>query len=344
MSFNPDGGVDIKNGGALVDYKAVFTGMVDATPLCWNPTREDLIRIKEIPDDKQDKITEQGPYSNCFQDNDGVSHTRLEFLCSINPNEILDEKDDQGELVTKYTDTHYFSVSFLIANKEEQSKSGNYRFINESLQHTWAPSLAAIQENPKMEWFDTGTARKAKIGEVQLYELLYSWYRKAGSKDSPILGFKLGEDPSETFEEIVAGDVSILNDMLDSDEPSFTHFSHDDGRIRKIAMLLGVQASDKVNNEGKPYYNQKVFVNRYVSTFAKEGRSLSKDAAQAVLDGKFKANTQGSLEFKVYDPIQTVNSTAGMNGSGAVDIYMGMIIPDGIEGDFSNLDDPSLLD
>jgi hypothetical protein len=341
--FNPNGGVDVKDMKNAIDYKAVFTGVVDATPLCFNPTKEDLIRVKEIPEDRQDKVRDPNPYVASYTDNNGVEHTRLELLCRINPNEILNEKNEAGELVERYTNEHYFSVSFLIADLAEQSSKGNYRFINESLQHTWAPSLDAIKENPKMDWFDTGTARKAKVGEVQLYELLYAWYKKAGSKDAPIKGFKLGEDASDTFAEIVSGDVSMLNDMLDSSSESFQYFSHDDGSVRKIAMLLGVQSTERVDNDGRPYYNQRVFTYKHVSPFAKEGRSLQKDATQAVLDGKFKANNQGSFDFKVYDPLSAAEAAAQMDQA-STEVLSEIPMTDGMEGDFNLLDDPNLLD
>ena len=341
--FNPNGGVDVKDMQNQIDYKAVFTGVADATPLCWNPTKEDIIRVKQIPEDKQDKIREPNPYVAAFTDNNGVEHTRLELLCTINPNEILNEKNEEGELIKNFKDDHYFSISVLVANVDEQSSKGNYRFINESLQHTWAPSLDAIKENEKMNWFDTGTARKAKVGEVLLYELLYAWYKKAGSKEAPIKGFKLGEDPSETFAEIVAGDVSMLNDMLDPDAESYAYFSHEDGSVRKIAVLLGVQASDKTDADGKPYYNQKVFTNKYCSPFAKEGRSLHKSAVESVLAGNFKANNQGSFDFKVYDPLASAEAAAQMDQS-STEVLEEIPMSDGMEGDYDLLENSDLLD
>lgn len=303
--FNPEGGSEIKESSGI-DYKAVFTGVVDALPLRFNPTKSEIIEIKGIPDDKSDKIQEPS-YVNVVTRNDGKKESKLQLLMSIHPNELLCKTiDDDGNVFIekKYNDDHYFTVDIFMSKEFEVSQAGNFRFINESLQSTWAKSLDDIKANKKMDWFDVSSARQAKKGEVQLYNLLYAWYNKSGSKDSPIKGFKLGEDPSETFDEIVDGDVSILNEMLEEGGSSRKYFSHDDGSLRKIAVLLGVKASEKTDNEGNFYYNQVTFGSSNVSTYAKEGRSLYKDAKLAVEEGRFKAVS--TFDFQVYDPLASI--------------------------------------
>lgn len=300
--FNPEGGSEIKNGSGI-DYRAVFTGLVDALPLRFNPTKNEIVEIKGIPADKVDKIQEP-TYVNAVSSADGKKKSKLDLLMKINPNELLCKvQDEEGNvtIVEKYVNDYYFDVTIFVSKDYEQSQAGNSRFINESLQSTWAKSIDDIKANPKMDWFDTSTARQAKVGEVQLYNLLYSWFYKSSSKDNPIKGFKLGEDPTETFDEIVDGDVSILNDMLEEDGQSKKYFSHEDGSTRKIGVLLGVKASDKTDNEGNFYYNQVVFSSGNANPYTKEGRSLGKDAKTAVEEGRFRAIS--TFDFKVYDPL-----------------------------------------
>ena len=319
--FNPGGGEEAKlgtrNGGGL-NYKAVFTGIVDAIPLAFNPTKQQIIQIKGIPMERQQSINEPN-YVGVFE-RDGIKQTKLDVLMKINPNELLCDKDENGVVIKKeYLDDFYFNLNFTISAEDEVSsdkdKDGNpktpkYRFINESLQSIWAESIDAIKANPKLDWFKTETARVAKKGEVMLYNLLSAMYKLVGTKEKPITGFKLGEDPTATFLDIVNGDVSMLNDLLDKNSKAYSYFSHDDGTVRKVAVMLGAKESDKVDDEGNPRFNQVVYTNAYVvSPFAKEGRSLPKDAIASIKGDGFKASIQGSLKFQVYDPAKAIKAT-----------------------------------
>jgi hypothetical protein len=105
------------------------------------------------------------------------------------------------------------------------------------------------------------------------------------------------------MEALFSGDVSLLNELI-GDE----NFSHPDGKARKVAVLLGVEVSDNTDSNGNFYLNQKVFTNKNVNTFAKEGRDISKVTKQSVEEGRFNATIQDSFVFKVYDPTRTVES------------------------------------
>jgi len=311
MDFNPQGGeVFTAPEGGGINYKAAFTGIVDATPLAFNPTKQQIIEIKDIPPARQAKEREP-KYLGVYKDfKDKSPQTKLELLMKIHPNELLCDKDEDGNVIKKeYVDDKYISLDFAISDKDEISKSGKHRFINQSLQSTWADNLDVIKSNTKMDWFDTETARPAKIGEVLLYNLLYAMFKLSGTKENPITGFKLGEDPTETFCDIVNGDMTPLNDLLDPESKSFKFFSHEDGRSRKIAIMLGVRESEATDSEGNPYYNQEVFTNQYVNNcFGKEGRDLSKDAKESLLGEGFRAATQESTQFQVYDPIKAAQA------------------------------------
>jgi hypothetical protein len=332
--FNPQGGEEAEigtRGQGGIDFKAVFTGIVDATPVMFNPTKQQLIQIKDVPQERQQYVFET-KYVDAYE-RDGKKQSRLDLLMKINPNDLLAEKDEEGNVIKKkYVDDYYFNVSITISDEDELSKGGEgktqkYRFINESLQSTWAENLDVIKSNPKMDWFKTDTARIAKRGEVMLYNLLYAMYKFAGTKENPITGFKLGDDPTETFCDIVRGDVSALNDLIDPDSGAFKYFAHEDNTVRKVAVMLGVRESEKLDNDGNPYYNQAVYTNAYVNNcFAKEGRMLPKDAIASINGDGFKASTQGSLKFQQYDPLkaaqQTIDALANVDETTVDDTVM----------------------
>jgi hypothetical protein len=306
--MRPEGGNDITTTASSRNWKAVFTGIVDATILRFNPTKKEIVELKGLPDEVAARLQEP-KYTNV--EVAGKKYTRLSILAKINPNEVLNETDDEGNLVKEYRDEHFFNIDFLISNRDEESSKGNKRFINGRLQSTWGSSLEDIASNPNMSWFKTDDARPCKEGEWQLYNFLYAWYNKSNSQDNPIKNFHLGEDDAtEAFLELVSGNVEELNDILDPDSDSFEYFSIEQKvgdadetvkRNRKVAVLLGVKPSDSLDSDGNPYLNQRVFTNGYVSTFAKEGRDIPKKAKEAVEEGRFNADVQG-YDFSVYDP------------------------------------------
>lgn len=322
-TFNPQGGTNVSE-LSNVDYNALFTGMVDAKPLCFNPTKEQVVKYKGIPE----KVAEQMREPNYKVNMGGKEYTRIELLCVINPNELLDKRDEEGELIKDYSDEHFFNIGILASDEFEQSKAGNFRFINHSNNAAWGKSIEAIQANEKMNWFDTTTARKAKVGEVKLYDLIYNLFSKASTRETPLTNFKIGANPSETFSDIVAGDVSMLNDMIQPDGSAYEYFSHENGEVRKVGVLLGVSIKDD-----KKY--QRVFVNNYCSSFAKEGRSLGKRAIETIEEGHFNANCGSSFDFAVFDPMKLAQE---MEDSSPTEIVKDAIA-DGNEGDFDILDD-----
>jgi hypothetical protein len=293
MGIKAKGGVEVKNNEPKI--KNYFTGVADAEILKFNPTRQEIIEIKNIENADSVKDPE---YKVNMQDR---TYRRIEVLMRVNPNVEINKKTPDGKLIEEYPNDHYFNVTFLVSNREETSSTGNYRFINDRLQSTWAPSLDAIKNNSAMSWFKTDNARKAKEGEVQLYDFLYAWYNKSSSKETPLTDFILGDDAETTMEDLFSGDVTLLNNLIGDES-----FCNADGSKRRVAVLLGVEVSDNIDSNGNYYLNQRVFTSKNVNTFAKEGRDISKAAKEAVEEGRFKATIQDSFTFKVYDPTKVV--------------------------------------
>jgi hypothetical protein len=303
MGFKAKGGVETKNLEPKV--KHYFTGVADAEILRFNPSKSEIMEIKGIENGDNIKDPE---YKTTIQDK---NYRRVEVLMRVNPNVEIGKKTPDGKLIEEYPNEHYFSMTFLISDRDEVSSGGNFRFINDRLQSTWASSLDAIKDNSAMSWFKTENARKAKEGEVQLYDFLYAWYNKSSSKEAPITDFILGDDATETMEALFSGDMSLLNELI-GDE----HFSHPDGKPRKVAVLLGVEVSDNTDANGNYYLNQRVFTSKNVNTFAKEGRDISKAAKESVEEGRFRATIQDSFLFKVYDPTKIVESNTEIKNEG----------------------------
>jgi hypothetical protein len=295
MGIKAKGGVEVKTLEPKV--KHYFTGVADAEILKFNPTKQEIMEIKGIENGDNIKDPE---YKVTMQDK---TYRRIEILMRINPNAEIGKKTIDGKLIEDYPNDHYFNTGFLVSDRDEVSASGNFRFINDRLQSTWAPSIDAIKDNSGMSWFKTENARKAKEGEVQLYDFLYAWYNKSSNKETPITDFILGDDATATMETLFSGDVSTLNELI-GDE----NFSHPDGIPRKVAVLLGVEVSDNTDANGNFYLNQRVFTSKSVNAFAKEGRDISKGAKESVEEGRFNATIQDSFLFKVYDPTKTVES------------------------------------
>jgi hypothetical protein len=293
MGIKAKGGKEVKNLEPKVRH--YFTGVADAEVLKFNPTKQEIMEIKGIENGDNIKDPE---YKTSMRDQ---TYRRIEIMMRIDPNVEIGKKTPDGKLIEEYAKEHYFNLTFLISDRDETSMGGNFRFINDRLQSTWGASLDAIKNNPKMAWFKTENARKAKEGEVQLYDFLYAWYSKSSSKEDPITDFVLGGDAQESWETLFSGDVTQLNNLIGDSE-----FSHPDGKHRKVAVLLGVEVSDSTDANGNYYLNQRVFTNKNINTFAKESRDVSKAVKDSVEEGRFKATIQDTFAFKVYDPSKTV--------------------------------------
>lgn len=290
--LNPKGGTKVTNNS---NQPALYTGMVDLTPIMFNPTKEQLIEIKQIPADRQDKVQEPQYFG---VDEKGNKFTRLSLLCSYSPREMLKDESQPEKL--------YIDINFRISKEIDTSSTGSIRIINDRVQYTWAPSIDALKANPRMAWMfaevdgEEPITREAKVGEVMLYNLISAIYSKVGTKDNPITGFMLSDNPSETFDNIVDGDFDILNSLFSSDSSIYADMvDPKTGNIRKISMLMGVRTDTKINpNTNLPYVNNTLFINNNVRSFAKPGRTLAPDALQAVKDGKFKAIVPPNTNLK----------------------------------------------
>jgi hypothetical protein len=194
------------------------------------------------------------------------------------------------------------------------TSTGKFRFINDKLQTAVAESLDALKSNPNMtKWYDVNTARKAKEGEIVMYELL-----AAMSNLREVEDFYIDDNPEEAWEELVRGDFDIINEFLDEESEIFqTFFSKEETikdengedvtilRPRKVAALLGVKVSNNTNSKGEHYKNQVVYTSNNNRSFAKETRRLAKRTVEYLTENESKISVNYGMitEFNVYDPM-----------------------------------------
>lgn len=214
----------------------LYTGVTEMTVLCCNPT---LAQLKQIYN--TDNITTEPVYK--VKGNDGSESTRLDFIL----------KKEDPNIITK--------VSIFVNNNNKIAQSGKTQFINNHGQSCWEMSLEEAKNNEKLaKWFifDTDTTRIAKEGEVLLYDFLNAAFNiQVGTKETNV---KL-----ESFEKIVAGDVSEINGLLKyfKDKAMQTNTA-----ANLVKVLLGVKNGKYQDVYGKAFARSNGY-NTYILNQAK---------------------------------------------------------------------------
>jgi hypothetical protein len=294
------GGQEIKAGSG--EYKKwLFTGLVDVKPLVFNPTKE---QIKEIRGYEPQQ--EPAYYNQSFPSTPDEKFSKIELLCSFNPRKASITKElPEGNV--EFPEQAFATISFNISKAKQASKTGKVLMINSEVRYdgiwsTWAESIETIDS--KFE-YSTEDLREAHVGERCLLNLLYALYKES-SKDAPITGFGILDT---AWEDICDGDVSELNSIIDSTHTNSEQFRSEKGdnigQVNNLRVLLGVKAS----GTGKMFNT--VFTSDYDYTFAKAGKSLTKRVKERLTDS-FKADYQGDLSFKEYDPLAAANRSAAV--------------------------------
>lgn len=226
---------------AQLSERKLYTGICPVDVIAINPSAEDLKKIYN----KQEVNEPQYLSTN----EEGKAKCRLDFFL----------KNEDIDLLTKF--------SIYLEDKEDVSSSGKKRFINLKTQSMYANSLEEIATNPNLTWFDIKTARVAKVGEVQLYEMLVKLTNASLDDDSKL--------ELSNLDAIIKGNVFELREINE--------------KIGKgLKVLLGVK-----DNQYQDVYNR---------FFMKKGQNRI-DAMQRNATGEygsFKSDFQNSMELKEY--------------------------------------------
>lgn len=286
---------------SAIDYRACFTGGVFTTPIAFNPTADDIRRIKNIPDTVN--INEPS-YTQTIK---GEEYRKVSLWVEFNPNEVLKLKKPQ------YADNVTVKYEIFVSDRDNVGrKSGKSQVIDTHNQTGWIKlsgkkSLqkqieeAQADDSPykpadPIRRIDAANARVAKQGEVALYELIFNMStldeHRPNSED-PAKGkelheFKLGENPTETIENIFHGDLSSLRMLLATSGQDFEgkEYFTEDGANNPLGIFLGVS-----EDNGRLY--QRVFSPftvspvSYMTTYRKTDRTHDY-SAEKLEDSKLK--------------------------------------------------------
>lgn len=310
--------------------KGKFTGEVLLTPICFNPTSEELRKIKNVPEEFDVKTPD---YSSVVTIQD-VDYKKLYLLCSFNPNEILE--------TDKYQDVVYVYYELFLSDQEIISKNNSSLVIDEHNQNSWvkrdgkkgAKTLvkaaqaegSGYKEKHPIHKIDANTARFAKIGEIELQQLIFDLstldrHNPTSKNPSELIEFKLGENPSETFSHICEGEVSSINKFMGKFNskpfPGREYFINEKGENNKIGgmLILDINSNDPSIQYQKvlgssPFYwltDTHTFrptdrVNKYEAQGLEESR-LKKKTIERLIDEDYaiKSYWGDSLLFTVFD-------------------------------------------
>lgn len=305
-----------------INFRALFTGEVMATPVMFNPTADDLRRLKNIPE--QFDVNEP-EYNRVIKDKD--YHT-VSLLCKFNPNEALKLK------TPKYSDEVFVEYKIFVSNRPVVGNaSGKTQVIDCHNQNGWLlidEKGGSIEEQMKLAQADDSpykdgdpirkmnpsTTRVAKQGEVALYDLVFKMStldkhyinQDDDSKSTRLEDFRLGENPTEIIDNIFNGDYTALNMLIANNDTDFEgkdFFVNRDGENNKIGLFLGVRPSvsgDKIYQDVLAPFTVGAVgfeavtrpsdrLNDYTDVYhnkVKLGRSrLNKKALEALIDEKY---------------------------------------------------------
>lgn len=305
----------------------LYTGTADVEILKVCPTREELIELKNIPEDRQDKVRVPN-----YRTDDGQ---RVSVLCRIEPRKLMHQKavdeamrkaaadkvvlEDKDlpklEDFSKYQNEYFFDFSFYISNNEITTKLGKKMFGTRDMKTVVAEDYDAliargtpkfIFENRKFVDNDGEEVEEAPVfrtlmyGEMTLLSLMYAASNVIHTRNNEGT-FMFAEDEEahkEVFADICSGDFDMVNDFLESD-----FCKDDEGNRLKVGMFLTVREGSKSDSQGVPYYNQDVFLPYGGKGFEKEGRGLTRDTTRAIADDRCSKEYQGSLEFLPFDRV-----------------------------------------
>jgi len=286
-----------------INWSARFTGVATVKPLIFNPTKEQIAEIKEISPEKV--------YDVNYYNKDGYSgekESEISVLCVFNPNEQVKEAPKVA-----FPEKVYINVSFRIQDQERSFKvkdkdSGEetgeikYMWIDDKLNTLTGTSLdEAIASSKYSSNFNKDKARKLLVGEKELYDLLLAM---SGIYKSAIeSGFLLGETPEEAtkvFQDMVNGDIDILNNLKETGAFSV------DGEFKEIDIILG--AAIGKTDASKVY--QRHHIGLYDNWVSPGGTGISEKTRKYLMSKGHlsgSASFQDSFEFQVYDPTRSLD-------------------------------------
>lgn len=307
----------------------LFTGWANVEVLRFNPSKKEIHELTGRP---LDRI----PDWECEYNSQYGS--KVTALCVLYAREEMKRQheiagDVKDDTFYESLPEKYFVKIELLLSKEEilSSKTGKKLFISRLInpkKQVWAKDEAEARSD-KFKWA-TGDydfevtdpnggkpkseprknyVRTLKKGENALLQLLASNFNVIDTNKQP-LAFLLidSADEDEThhyerYDEILEGNVDYLNAFLESPLVKFG-----DKKL-KISCMFGAKPSNKVNDNGIPYFNQTVLAYG-AAPFGKENSFPSSTLLNDLERGIFNAMYQDSTVFQLFDPSVVLGRSA----------------------------------
>ena len=305
----------------------MYTGLADVEILKINPTRDEIIELTEVPEQRQDKIREPEYVSD--------KGTRLSVLCKLEPRKLMWEKAVNDKIAaaavknetvadedlpkiedfSQYQEKYFFDFTIFIGRDEVLTKTGKKAFSTRDMKTTYAESLETLMANKKPAFMfedrvflneagetesEPAVFRTLLNGEMTVLSLLHAASNLINTKNNEGV-FMFGateEENKEAFKDIVGGDWYKLNDFLEGDL-----CKDEEGNKLKVSMFLTVREGSKMDNNNVPYYNQDVFIPYGGKGFNKMGLGATRDVQRAIDDNRCKNEYQGTMEFLPFDRV-----------------------------------------
>ena len=184
-----------------ITERVLVTGVCNSQIIAINPDKEELAEIiNRNPDDvKEPSYTSE---------KDGVATCRLDiWMRPVEGTEYFDSVTKENKSFTEP-----YKLAIFVSDKERESAAGNKSIINGKIQTTWAKTIEeAVQRTNKAgnQWFSETSARFAKEGEEQLYDLFAKFVNANLRDEETDLVFT-------DFDAIIHGDVSELREIVDA--------------------------------------------------------------------------------------------------------------------------------
>lgn len=168
----------------------LYTGVVKANIVVFNPTKDGLIALGRNVDKEQEYKTtlSEKEYSKL------VPYIRGQAT-------YIDKNGD------KQTYNGLEKLEFLISNREDVASTGSKKIINSLGQNSYSKDIDTLKANPKMtKWFSMDGIRYAYEGEGYVIDMIKAW-------------LKVGRDNKcsiDNWSKIVNGDVSELKQYVEN--------------------------------------------------------------------------------------------------------------------------------
>lgn len=362
--------------------RKVFGGQAKVTPVRFNATADEIREIKNLPDSvtigepdytrdidgvamsELSLMLKIDPTKQDRPSDAAISYVDYKFV--ISKDYVVGKvKEDTGYAKTQILDNHAQNGWLAIPEGADVNKvlhklynSPEVQLMEDDapvLNRAGEPKMVKICPTTKIPYstYDSVlkmgkvkladmNVRKAKYGEVALYDLLFNMSNAKRYKQGQVEAhqFILGDNPHESFDKIVDGDVVILNQLIKSStNPGNSAFLDNKKEQRDIMVLLG----GKIGSDGTKIYqsvytpntHKKVTVNctarSYASPYARiiPGTSttvmwsLDRELLKQVKNPEYPWNcvTPDNLEFGEVKitPVETIVNTVDSNTSSEED-------------------------